>query len=119
MHPQSSTLTIGGTVLKELMTLSVLVYCSEVRSSVADTHLQLLDCVVIGTHFLTVSLFECVITNRRSVALLCMPCKIRCNPMQQCGLDVVSLNAHRYTYAFPCCRTSQNRRAFTPLSVCL
>ena len=32
-------------------------------------------------HFLTGGVFECVITHRRSVAVLCMVYKISCNPM--------------------------------------
>ena len=61
--------------------LPVLKYCSAVWCSAADTHLKLLDRVVSGARFLTVGVFECDIAHRRSVAVLCMQYKIRCNPM--------------------------------------
>ena len=61
--------------------LPVLEYCSAVWCSPADAHLKLLDRAVIGARFLTGGLFECEIANRRSVAVLCMLYKIRCNPM--------------------------------------
>ena len=48
--------------------------------SAADTHLKLLDRVVSGARFLTGRLFECDIAHRRSIAVLCMLYKIRCNP---------------------------------------
>ena len=60
--------------------LPVLEYYSAVRCSAADTH-KLLDHIVSGVRFLTVVLFECDIAHRRSVAVLCMLYKIRCNPM--------------------------------------
>ena len=68
--------------------------------------------------------------HRRSVAVICMKYKIRCNPMHplhvvlpapnvpvriKCG----ALVAHRYTYEPPRCITSQCRRTFIPLSVSL
>ena len=70
------------------------------------------------------------LSHRRSVALLCMLYKIRCNPLHPlCGALPVpyipvrvtrgALIAHRYTYAPPRCRTSQYRRTFIPLSVSL
>ena len=132
MHPQSPTLTIGGTVLKESddlvilgvtfdskmtfekhlrsvsraasqrlgilrkswrmfhdisllgrcfrgLVLPVLEYCSAVWCSAADTHLKLLYRAVSGARFLTGGLSECHISHRRSVAVLCMLFKIRCN----------------------------------------
>ena len=39
--------------------LHVLEYCSSVWCSAADTHFKLLDSVVSGTRFLTMSVFEC------------------------------------------------------------
>ena len=134
MHPQSPTLTIGGTVLKESdglvilevtfdskmtfekhlrsvsraasqrldilrkswrvfhdrsllrrgfqgFVLPVLEYCSAVWCSAANTHLKLLDRAVSGARFLTGGVFECDIAHRRSVAVLCMLYKIRCNPV--------------------------------------
>ena len=40
--------------------------------SAADTHLKLLDRAVSGAWFLTGGVFECDISHRRSVAVLCM-----------------------------------------------
>ena len=83
------------------LVLSVLEYCSAVWCSAADGHLKLLDRAVSGARFLTASVFECDIAHRRSVAVLCMLYKIRCNPMNplngalpapymcQCGLHAV------------------------------
>ena len=56
-------------------------YCSAVWCSAAGTHLRLLDRVVSGASFLTVSVFECDLAHLRSVAVLCMLHKIRCNSM--------------------------------------
>ena len=61
--------------------LPVLEYCSAVWCSPADTHLKLLDRAVSGSLFLTEGVFECDISHRRSVAVLCMLYKIRCNPV--------------------------------------
>ena len=98
--------------------------------SVADTHLKLLDRAVSGARFLTWVVFECDISHRRSVAFLCMPYNIRCNPMHSLNdalpmpyepvrVTFGALVAHRYTYAPPSCRTSKYRRTFVPLSVSL
>ena len=106
--------------------LPVLEYGSAVWCSAADTHLKLLDRSISGAQFLTGGEFECDIAHRRSVAVLCMLHKIRCNPMHPLNdaLPVpyvpvrdtcVALVAHQYTYAPPCCRTSQYRRTFVPL----
>ena len=59
--------------------LPVLEYCSAVWCSAADTHLKLLDRAVSGARFLTGGVLECDISHRRSVAVLCMLYKIRCN----------------------------------------
>ena len=48
--------------------------------SAADTHLKLLHHAVGGGRFLTGDVFKCDIAHRRSVAVLCMLYKIRCNP---------------------------------------
>ena len=61
--------------------LPVLEYCSAVWCSAADTHLKLLDRAVSGARFLTGGVFECDISHRRSVAVLCMLYKIMCNPV--------------------------------------
>ena len=61
--------------------LPVLEYCSAVWCSATNTHLKLLDRAVSGAQFLTGGVFECDIADRRSVAVLCMLYKIRCNTM--------------------------------------
>ena len=61
--------------------LPVLKYCSAVWCSAADAHLKLLDRVVSGARFISGGVFECDISHRRSVAVLCMLYKIRCNPV--------------------------------------
>ena len=107
--------------------LPVLEFCSAVWCSAADTHLKLLDRVVSGACFLAGCVLNCNLSNRQSVAVLCMLYKIRCNPMHPlCGALPVpyvpvrvtrgTLIAHRYTYAPPRCRTSQYRMTFIPLS---
>ena len=94
------------------------------------THLKLLDRAVSGARFQTGGVFECDIAHRRSVAVLCMLYKVRCNPMhplngalpgQYVPVRVTrgALVAHRYSYAPPRCRTSQYSRTFIPLSVSL
>ena len=109
--------------------LPVLEYCSAVWCSAADTHLKLLDRVVSGAWFLDGGVLNCNLSHRRSVAVLCMLYKIRCNPMHPCGALPVpyvpvrvsrgTFFAHRYTYAPLCCRTSQYRMTFITLSVSL
>ena len=85
---------------------------------------------VFNGKFLAGGLLNCNLSHRRSVAVLCMLCKIRCNQMHPlCGALPVpyvalgvtrgTLIAHRYTYAPPRCRTSKYRRTFIPLSVSL
>ena len=110
--------------------LPVLEYYSAVWCSAADTHLKLMDRVVSGACFLASGVLNCDLSHRRSVAVLCMLYKIRCNPMHPLfdALPVPyapfrvtrgTLIIHRYTYAPPRCRTSQYRRTFIPLSVYL
>ena len=83
-----------------------------------------------GAQFLTGGVFECNISHRRSVAVLCMLYKIMCNPVHNFngalpGLYVPvlvtrgALVAHRCTYAPPRCRTLQYSRTFIPFSVSL
>ena len=110
--------------------VAVLEYCSAVWCSAADTHLKLLDRAVSGARFLSVGVFGCDIAHRRSVAVLCMLYKIRCNPMHPLN-DALpgpympvrvtrgALITHRYTYAPPRCRTSQYLMTFVHLSVFL
>ena len=80
--------------------LPVLKYCSAVWCSAADTQVKLLDRAVSGARFLAGGVFECDISHRRSVAVLCMFYKIgvtRCtllmvpylDRMCQCGLHAV------------------------------
>ena len=87
-------------------------------------------CVVSGACLLAGGVLNCDLSHRRSVAVLCMLYKIRCNPKNPlCGALPVpympvrvtrgALIAHRYTYAPPRCRTSQYRIIFILLSVSL
>ena len=93
-------------------------------SSAANTHIKLLDRSGSGARFLIGAVFECDNAHRRSIAVLCMRYKIRCQAMHPLNAALpgpyVSLRvtrgaliAHRYTYAPPRCRT-----AFSP-SQCL
>ena len=99
-------------------------YCSAVWCSAANTHLKLLDRAVSGARFLTGGMFECDIAHRRSVAVLYMLYKIRCDPMHPLDDALpelyvpvrVTLFAHRYTYAPTRSRTFQYDRTFVPLS---
>ena len=61
--------------------LPVLEYCSAVWGSAADTNLKLLDRAVSGARFLTGGVFDCDIAHHRSVIVLCMLYKIRCDPV--------------------------------------
>ena len=110
--------------------LPVLEYCSAVWCSAADTYLKQLDRAVSGARFLTGGVFECNISHRRSVAVLCMLYKNRCNPVHPLNgalpgpyvpvrVTRGALVAHRYTYAPPRCRTLQDSRTFIPFSVSL
>ena len=110
--------------------LPVLEYCSAVWCSAADTHLKLLERAVSGASFLTGRVFECDISHRRSVAVLWMLYKIRCNPVHPLNGDLPrpyvparvtrgALVAHRYTYAPPRCRTLQYRMTLIPFTVSL
>ena len=112
------------------LVLLVLEYCSPVCCSAADTHLKLLDSAVSDARFLTGGVFEYDIAHNRSVAVLCMLYKIRCNPMRPLNNGLPgpyvpvqftrgALVAHRYTYAPPRSRISQYRRTFVRLSVSL
>ena len=110
--------------------LPVLEYCSVVWCSAVDTHLKLLDRAVSGAQFLTGGVFECDISHRRSVAVLCMLYKIRCNPVHPLNgalpgpyapawVTRSAMVVHRYTCAPPRCRTLQYSRTFIPFSVSL
>ena len=91
-------------------------YCAAVWCSAADTHLKLPDRAVSGARFLTGGVFECDIAHRRSLTVLCMLYKIRCNPVHPLNGAVPgpyvpvrvtrsALVAHGCTYAPPRCRT--------------
>ena len=103
--------------------LPVLEYSSAVWCSATDTRLKLLDRVVSGACFLAGGVLNCYLSHRRSITVLCMLYKIRCNKMHPlCSALPVPyvpvrvtrcvLIAHRYTYAPPRCRTSRYRRTF-------
>ena len=62
------------------LVLPVLEYCSALWCSAADTYLKLLDRAVSGACFLAGGVLNCNLSHRRSVAVLCMLYKIRCNP---------------------------------------
>ena len=92
--------------------LRVLEDCYTVWCSAADSHLKLLNRAVSGARFLTRGVFECDISHRRSLEVLYILYKIRCNPMHPLNgalpLPHVSgrvtrgaLAAHRCTYAPP------------------
>ena len=98
--------------------------------SAADSPLKLLDRVVSSADILVGGVLDCNLAHRRSVAELCMLFKIKSNPMHPLSgalsLPYVparvtrgALAAHRHSFAPPCCRTSQYRRTFVPLSVSL
>ena len=70
--------------------------------------IKLLDRVVSGARFLTGGMFECDIADRRSDAVFCMLCNIRCNPMHPLNHAILGpyvpvrvtrgvLVTHRYT----------------------
>ena len=82
--------------------------CSAVWCSAADTHLKLVARVVSGARLAVSNMGVCDIAHRRSVAVLCMLYKIRCNPVHPLNgalpLPYVpvrvtrgALVAHRYT----------------------
>ena len=112
--------------------LPVLEYCSAVWCSAANTHLKLLDRTVSGARFLTGGVFECDISHRRSVAVLCMLYKIRCRGQVEHPLNGAlpgpyvpvrvtrgAQVAHWCTYAPPRCRTLQYSTTFIPFSMSL
>ena len=102
----------------------VLEYCSAVRCLAADIHLLNWTVKSVVPFFLTSGVFQCDIAYRRSVAVLCMLFKIRCNPMHPLYRDLTgpygtvrvilgSLIAHRNTYAPPSYRSSQYHLTFS------
>ena len=110
--------------------LPVLEYCSAVWCSSADTHPKQLDRAVSGARLLVMGVFECDISHRRSVEVLCMLYKIRCNPVHPLNgalpgpyvpvrVTRGALVAHRFTYAPPRCRTLQYSMSFITFSLSL
>ena len=86
--------------------------------------------IVSGACFIAGAVLNCDLSHRRSVAVLCMLYKIRCNPKHPLfgALPVPyvpvlvtrgALIEHRYTFGPPRCRTSQYHRTFITLSVSL
>ena len=83
-----------------------------------------------GARFLTGGVFECDISHRRSVTVLFMFYRIRCNPVHPLNgalpgpyvparVTRCALVAHWYTYAPPRCRALQCSRTFIPFPVSL
>ena len=111
--------------------LPVLQYCSAVWCSAADTHLKLLDHVVSGACVLAGDVLNCNLSHRRSVAVLCMLYKIRCNPMHPlCGTLAVPYVpvqvTHgtlkilvRYLWASPLQNLAEPQNFYSPLSISL
>ena len=110
--------------------LTVLEYCSALWWSAADTHLKQLDRVVSDASFWTGGVFKCDLAHRRSVAVLCMLYKIRCNPMYllydalpepyvPVHVTISAVIEFRYTNPPPRCWTSQYHRTLIRLSVSL
>ena len=64
-----------------IFVLPVLEYISAVWCSSAEAHNELLDRVVSDESFLNGGVIECDLAYCRSLAVLCMLYKIRCNPM--------------------------------------
>ena len=92
------------------------------------TLIKLLDRAVSGARFLIGVVLECDIAHRRSVAVLYILYKRRCNPMHPLNGALLgpyvpvwvtrgALVAHRFTCAPPRWRTSQYSRTFIPLTV--
>ena len=79
--------------------MPVLEYCSAVCCSAADTHLELLNRAVSGARFLIGGVFECDIAHRRSVAVLCLLYKIRCNLMQPLTVLYLDRMCQRWLHA--------------------
>ena len=86
--------------------------------------------VVSGASFFNWSVFEWNIARGRSMAILCMLYKIRCNirPLLYGALLVPYMPLHvtpgayvadRYTYSPPLCRSSETFRTFILVSVSL
>ena len=71
--------------------LPVWEYCSAVWCSAADAHLKLQDSAVSGGRFRTGGVFQCDISHRRYVAILCMLYKIRCTLLLVLYLDLMFL----------------------------
>ena len=96
--------------------------------SATEKRLKLLDRIVSGVSFLTVGVFECDVAHRRSVAVLCMLYKIRCNLLHPLygalivpyvPMQVTQGAAHRCSNVPLRCRTWLYRMSFIPLSVSL
>ena len=88
--------------------LPVLEYCSAVWCSAADTGLKLLDRAVSGARFITGGVFECDLSHRRSVAVLCMLFKIRCNPVHSLSASASYRRCSGRTSVHLCTASLQN-----------
>ena len=93
--------------------------------------MALMAIIVTSASFIAVGVLECNLSNLRSVAALCMLFRIQSNViihltavhcfcrMIRCVLLVVSLVAHRHSFAPPRCKTSQYQGIFVSLSASL
>ena len=93
-------------------------------------HIYMIRCGWLGSgdRFLTGGVFKCDISHRRSVAVLCMLYKIRCNtvhpingalpgPYVPTRVTRCALVGHRHTYAPPRCWSLPYSTTFIPFSV--
>ena len=105
--------------------LPVLEYYSAVWCSAANSHLKLLDRVVRSAGFLAGGVLDCNLAHCQPVAESYMLFKIKSNPIHPLNgalpacVTRGALVAHRHSFVPPCCRISQYRRTFVPLSVSL
>ena len=98
--------------------LPVLKYCSAVWCLAANTHLRQLDPVVSDASFLTWGVFECDLAHRRSVAVLCMLYKIRCNNTNSLALPTFFNNNNNIPNIMPGCCCCLSIHSFMPGCYC-
>ena len=96
----------------------------EMLSGFCPASFGVLECAVSGAQFLTGGMFECDIPHCRSMTVLCILYKIRCNlkhPLNGAlpGLYVPVWVTRSALVRLHLCTTSQYGRTFIPLSVLL